>query len=319
MAQSMATVLFSSLFAAGLVLSVNLSAFSSSYRLDSAQSSEVLFDPQHQRTISYKGKDFQIDLVPRDGKLALAVQRAGQTTAWVALPEDMVQVNEIQGVNNQKVVVTGMFNGDVWSVGIVNAATASLVDHFLCYEPSVSPDGKYLAFAKFFPPHGGEGVEYHYMVYNLEHDAAYNRPPAAAIGDFKDVGFTLYPFGIGNTEFDNLRKPENQVHILASGGFFWSSDSKSLVFADTFQGHFTVVMARFDNADEATVLAKQLPSICKTSDSNYCPARLVKAWFSQANTNQVSLQILGSSERIGSDNILNLTPEQLVSLGKTKV
>lgn len=231
----------------GIVAAVTVTAAVGSPACLAQESSDhLLFDPDHQKSIEYSDASLNVRVIPVATKLALRLQKAGQALKTVDLPENMVQVNKLARTPSGKLVVVGMFNGDVWSVAIISLDALNISDNFLCYEPSLSPDGKYIAFIKFFPPHGAEGAEDHYMIYDLSKSAAQNRPPGIPTTDWKTVGFTVYPSGVGNHEFDNLHSAEGSMHSFSSAGFFWSPAGDKVVFADTCQGGLSILLVEID-------------------------------------------------------------------------
>jgi hypothetical protein len=206
----------------------------------------------------------------------------------VSLPANILQVNEIRRVSSNKIVVIGMFNGDVWSVAIVSLHELDVTDNFLCYEPVISPDGKYIAFIKVFPPHGAQGTEDHYMLYSLTMIAAQNRPAGVSSTDIRTVGFTIYPFGVGNKEFDNLNRPESAEHSLAASGFFWSPNSDEVVFADSYKGQTSIIVVQIGPVAKATTLTATIPATCSDNlpEVGNCPVRLVKVRFGKDGSRQ---------------------------------
>lgn len=199
------------------------------------------FDPARQRMLSYS--DEAVDVVLKVGKerdsLLISTRATGKETK-VDLPEEMVQVNEIRGVVNSKLAVSGMVNGSGSEVAIVDLAQAKITDKFLCYNPSIAPDGRFIAFVKFYPAHFSEGTEDHYMVYDISKSPRENRPSSVSADDWKVVGDCIYPLGTGNEDFDNLRRPMGGEHESRST-FFWDSKDK-FVFADQVEGLPTVTL-----------------------------------------------------------------------------
>jgi hypothetical protein len=283
------------------------------------QSGGVLFDPAHQRPISLEQNGARITLLTNGDKLRVEIVKPGLNATRVDLPGEMLQVNDIRHSQSNKIVVIGMFSGDLWSIAIISTDQLALVDYFLCYEPAVSPDGHYIAFSKFFPPHGADGAEYHYMLYDLRKDAAHNRPSGISTSDWKTVGFTLYPFGIGNEEFDNIRRPESEVHMLSSDGFFWSPNSDQVVFADKYKGSITVVVANLALDSKVTIMAKEMPPMCgeNTYETRDCPLRLTTVSFGVKSTEPISLTFGGIPWSLGGSRKLLLFLDQFDRLGRT--
>ncbi|MFB3812467.1 MAG: hypothetical protein ACE14L_00015 [Terriglobales bacterium] len=171
--------------------------------------------------------------------------RAGPE-ASVNLPSEIVQVQEIHKAGD-RFIVLGRVNAVVYEVVILRLPSMSVEDVFWCYKPSVSPDGLNVAYLKFYPPHFTEGTEDHYMVYDLMKSPGANRPEGVAQTDKINVGRTLFPPNSSNSEYDNVRR-DQPSHTAAMKRFFWSEDSRLLVFADRFKNALTLVRARKDAA-----------------------------------------------------------------------
>ena len=215
----------------------------------------VLFNPLQQKPVSYEDSSFRMALIGPPGKFALQVEEKATSGGkhFVQLPEEVAQVNEIRRVQGAKAAVVAMVNGDVWECIIVDLNNARLADKFLCYEPNVSPDGQFISFVKFFPPHGGDDPEDHYMLYDLSKDAAGNRPSGVAANDSKAVGVTVYPVGTGNRPFDNIHHAEPAAHRLSSAGFFWNAAGNKVVFADAYEGQISVIAVSISSRRIATL------------------------------------------------------------------
>lgn len=281
----------------------------------------VLFDPQHQKPIGYKDGAVNINLLIQGEKLSLSIQKHDKPATAVPLPGNMMQVNDITRAQPNKVVVIGMVNGDVWSVAVISLDALSVSDNFLCYEPAISPDGRYIAFIKFFPPHGAEDVEDHYMLYDLSKDASRNRPVGVSSTDWKTVGFTVYPVGIGNKEFDNLHHSESSAHMLASAGFFWGPTSKSLVFADSYNEQTSIVLVEIGSQEKATTKIAEVVSTCDKNlpESASCSVRLMKATFGASADQPLMVVLQGTLKNSGYQDTLALRPSQFRALGTTEI
>lgn len=286
------------------------------------QAPGLLFDPQHQRPLSYRDQWLTISLFANGQKLALDIRKAGSEAGKVVpLPDEMVQANEMRRAQANKIVVIGMFSGDVWAVAIVDLSGPSISDKFVCYEPSVSPDGKYISFIKFFPPHYADDPEDHYMLYNLTESPAYNRPKGVGMAEWRTVGFTIYPVGVGNHEFDNLRHPGAAAHMLASAGFFWNDSSTEVVFADSFEGRVSVIRSEIHEG-VATTSAASLPSdLCegKARMRFSCALRVVSVNYSREPGQRLDLGVKGSGLDIGLNREVALNFGQFTVLGATKL
>ncbi len=192
----------------------------------------ITFDPAHQKPVSYSDKSIRVDLIIGKERDSLSIlSRASGAEKRVDLPEEIAQVDEIRKVVGNKLVVRGMVNGSGSEIAVIDILSARQIDKFLCYGPRVSPDGRYIAFVKFYPSHFAEGTEDHYMLYDLDKSPRNNRPPVAAGDDWQTVGICIYPTGIGNKAFDNVRRPEGSQHSSRSE-FYWNPGKEEVFFAD---------------------------------------------------------------------------------------
>lgn len=169
-------------------------------------SSTLTFDPPHQRPISFSDDKINVHLIVGKNSDSIAITRsATQKTVTIALPEEMAQVDGITRGVSDKLVIWGMVNGSAAEVVIISTRSDSVIDRFSCYIPAVSPNGEYVAFIKFYPMHFSEGVEDHYMLYDVKKDPVQNRPKGISVDNWLIVGNPIYAPGIGNEEYDNIK------------------------------------------------------------------------------------------------------------------
>jgi len=204
------------------------------------------FDPAHQKGLSYSDDSVQATLViaPEHHSLRI-LNRATKRQILFNLPFEMAQVDEIRRGFGGKLIVRGMVNGSGSEIVLVDPRSNKLVDKFLCYLPSPSPDGRYIAFIKFYPMHFAGNTEDHYMLYDLSKGSKENRP-SGFVGDDKNVGAPIYPLQIGNKVGDNVELSNGFVHHAASAGFFWKPDSTQLVFADRLESENEISLILVD-------------------------------------------------------------------------
>ena len=204
--------------------------------------------------------------------LRLRVKESG--SEWIVqMPDDMVRITAVRRYQDKKLEIAGMVNGDVWKLAIVDLHTRRVSDQFLCYSPSISDDGRYVAFIKFFPSHGVSSAEDHYMLYDASLSSPQNRPLAwpAHPGI---AGRIVYPKGLTNVPGDNVNIDDRPLHQIASQGFFWNEDSTAYFFCDQVEDRFTVVLVRPSSAGDI-VSTLDLPS------SELCPSASTKSCFEQ--------------------------------------
>jgi len=217
------------------------------------------------------------------------------------------QVEDIRLFQDRLAVVTAMVGGDLHGVVVVDILKGGIIDHFKCYSPSISPDGKYVAFIKFFPSHFIDNAEDHYMIYDVAASPVDNRPTE---GDpyrhYHDtlVGRCLYPEGIGNKPGDNfdLKLPssdrpadDRDLHHAVSENFFWSPDSRGFVFADSYKGKYQAVQIRILGVDQVEVLSAEVPvrEFCPSGSLNTCYFVLAHADFLKSAEQGIELTFRG--------------------------
>lgn len=79
------------------------------------------------------------------------------------------------------VVIGGTGHIAVREVLVFDTLASRPVDRFIAMSPVVSPDGRFLAYARFFPEHFVEGIEFQYRLYDLDRPREQNQP-AVALG-----------------------------------------------------------------------------------------------------------------------------------------
>jgi hypothetical protein len=233
-----------------------------------AGNSTLTFDPAHQRPISFSGAQVTARLIVGKHNDSLEITRqATRKTATITLPEELVQVDGISGGLSDKLVVWGMVNGSAAEVVIISLQSNAIIDRFTCYVPAVSPNGEYVAFIKFYPMHFSEGIEDHYMLYDLKEDPAQNRPKGISTENWQIVGNAVYPPGIGNEEYDNINRPPSGA-CLSKSGLYWTEDSRYLLFANSFQsvGEIDIVLVEIQEGGKtlAKTVHQASADVCRT-------------------------------------------------------
>lgn len=82
------------------------------------------------------------------------ITRPGKRPVSVSIPNEVVQINSIIRASGNQVALIGMSNGSVYDVVLIDVLQNRIVDQFLAFRPAPSPDGRFIAFIKFYPPHG---------------------------------------------------------------------------------------------------------------------------------------------------------------------
>lgn len=166
-----------------------------------------------------------------DNRMYLSISHPSSATKTIALDWSLIDVRSITHGQDGKAIIIGDVSGDVSQVLIVDLASDKIVDKFLAYGPVVSPNGRYIAFTKFYPSHGVRGTSDIELVYDVAKSPQDNRPAGVKLSDDTDVGFGVYPPG-ATAESGNEELPPSQI-VHNTSDFFWAPDSSKLVFSMT--------------------------------------------------------------------------------------
>lgn len=152
------------------------------------------------------------------------------------------QIDEVDLAGQSRAV---LFARTVWGVStmyVIELPGGGIVDHFLAIDPAISPGHRYLAFVKAFPEHPGPvSVNYEYLVYDLAHGPAYNRPHFKARVVY-GAGWPVYPPGATNAPGENIVPGlAAAVHQLSSGRLFWLGPH-TLAFTDHYKAEDKLVI-----------------------------------------------------------------------------
>jgi hypothetical protein len=191
----------------------------------------------------------------------------------------MAQVNDIRRGPKGQFVVVGMVNGDASEIGIVATDPPRLIDHFLCYVPTPSPDNRFISFIKFFPTHPAQDVTDHYMLYDVAQSPQLNRPRGIPLSDRVTVGLCFFPRGAGNKEADNFPTDPGTEDFAASDGFFWRDDSAFFAFANLHQSELTLILVHIISGRSAplvTTARAPRDHLCSTLSNCYPRAQSIE-------------------------------------------
>lgn len=168
----------------------------------------------------------------KQGRPRLSIQHPGAATKTIDLPWDLGDVHSISDGVRNKIVIIGEGSDEVVpGVSIMDRTSDRLVDNFIAYSPTLSPDGRYIAYIKVYPPVSVSGVRDIVMIYDLDKSASANRSSGVSTGDIWAAGAAVYPPGCTATS-DNVGLPSYQRSRVASR-FLWAADASKFVFSDT--------------------------------------------------------------------------------------
>ncbi len=193
---------------------------------------------------SYRDSKISVQSRKVNDGIVLSIENTGRHTD-AKLPPEVFEVQKIARYQD-RIIVIGDIGASVSRVVIMSVESGLATDSFDAFNPAVSPDGRFIAFVKFYPPHGATGTDDHHMLYDMTKNAVANRPVRVGQDNRVDVGLNIYP-GNGNKEGDNIGVPEWLSHQSPSL-IFWSPDSTKLAFADQAQV-LSLVLVKVAGAD----------------------------------------------------------------------
>lgn len=198
------------------------------------------------------------------------------TVKTATIRDETAQIDEILLTYPTRIVVIGSANGTTRTVNILNSDSGELVDHFLCSYPSLSSNGRFLAFVRFAPRFSApEDWSYTYLIYDLRKEASQNRSQTTDRAE--EIGIQVYP---AETIKQNKRTAidESSAHILASEDLFWIEDDK-LAFVDRANKLNTLVVVDLHAGTErAKVKTRALETaklVKKCGESDSAPENLI--------------------------------------------
>jgi hypothetical protein len=170
------------------------------------------------------------------------------------LSRDALQVEKLWVIRDRLVAVSQVMGGGASEVASFDLATGRVVDVFLGYGLAVSPDGRRLAFQRFYPAHFARGTESQYRLYDVLASPAANRPSykkgappqptaqrLAEMDKTDPVGMAVYPLSARELGRPNVELPARHAHHGVSA-MAWSPDGRELAFLDRVGGQTSLVL-----------------------------------------------------------------------------
>jgi len=131
-----------------------------------------------------------------------------------------------------------------YDIYILNASTGAVLDTLRVYDPTVSPNQRWLAYRDFCPPQSEVSLSEEYLLYDLSRSAQQNRTGEVDRRYIDAAGKVIYPAVPNSAPFDNLGLPDNLIHHFRVDSMHWAADSGALVFADSVLNQLSVVWVR---------------------------------------------------------------------------
>ena len=189
--------------------------------------------------------------------------KAAQLTFDAWGPSRSLQVNQIDEISifEDKLLIIGRAGANSSEANIVELPTGKVLDRFSCFMPSVSPDGRFVAFLKSFPGHPGPvSVSAEYLVYSLV-DVPASRD--AHLG-------AVYPPGVTNQPGGSLVPGlESPVHWISSERLFWI-DEDTLAFTDHYPGEAKLVVVSLGTGVQVPLVHTETLPTGELVDLEHC-------------------------------------------------
>lgn len=189
------------------------------------KSDNSYFTPANPPPVSYQDNRLSISPIYNGEEISLRIAGRSSTPLLVTLPHLIAQLSEVRPVYRNRIAVTGLADSAVSVVAIIDQKKGNVIDTFWCYKPAISPDGRWIAFQKFFPPHFAEVIDTDFRVYDLSLDAKGNRHGTDHMSEI-EVGTVVYPFSAPETG------DSKSIDYIIAYKFVWWQQSDQYIFAD---------------------------------------------------------------------------------------
>lgn len=177
------------------------------------------FTPNNPPMVGYQDNNLKLSTIYTENQILLQIESPISAPLLVTLPDEMAQVTNLKPIYGDQIAAMGLVNSTVSEIAIINWKKRKIVDTFYGYKPTISPDGRWIAFQEFFPPHFNDDIHSSYRVYDTSLDAKGNRHGLPDISNAQLVGIIVYPLQ-ANVQID---------HVMA-GNFFWGTQSNQFIF-----------------------------------------------------------------------------------------
>jgi hypothetical protein len=178
------------------------------------------------------------------------------------------RIRQVCALGQDRLIVFGSVPGDDgYIIWILKTLDAGVVDIFGARNPVMSPDHHWLVFRRGYPT-VVEVVFEEYLLYDLNKERSSNAPQTQGV----PPGRMIYPVTSNHMPLDEVVVGDEQRHQFGSESFYWSPDSRFVVFADRLQAVLSLVVV--DTASQG------LPAFTRelTAD-DFCEAPLTEPDF----------------------------------------
>lgn len=190
----------------------------------------------------------------------LTIRLTDQSSKTIYLPSPDA-IRQVCPLPDYRVAAFGVLRGgDGYGVWILSERDGTILDTMGSRDPRLSPDGRWLIYRERYPTRSAGPFE-QYLLYDLARSPAENR--LAGSGSRYPPGRLVYPVTAGRTRLEDLKVPADRYHAFVGKAFFWSADSKTVVFADRVGAAASIVVIKIDGDDPtAYVHALTAQEVC---------------------------------------------------------
>ncbi len=185
--------------------------------------------------------------VSSDAHSTLSIQLNGYT-AKVEMPGDS-QILQVCPISEGRLLVFGAPAPEAYDIYVVKGATGAVMDSFDARSPALSPNQSWLAARRLNTPSAELEVSEQYMLYSLNRSALENRSHGTGALPAAVTGRVMFPVVPNHVPFENYGVSPEQVHTFEADSFFWSANSKAIVFADRTRAGMDVVLIVLERDD----------------------------------------------------------------------
>ncbi len=143
--------------------------------------------------------------------------------------EAVLQVCQL--TDHRLVVFGAIGGGDGPAVWILSQIDGRKIDMFGARNAILSPDQHWVVFRRYYP-RTAEIMTDDYLLYDLTKGPSQNEMPSEPPGAPNPPGRQIYPATVGHVPVNGALLEPAQVHTFAADSFYWSPDSRHVVFAD---------------------------------------------------------------------------------------
>lgn len=181
---------------------------------------------------------------------------AGQP-AYTYRLEEGDQLAELHRYQDRLIVVAWHNSIGLSTVTVLDWRSGKKLDVFLAIQPAVSPDGRHVAFVRFYQQHGVETVEDQIRVYDLAKSGRENRRGQAPDDDNEEIGIAVHPkAGKDGHVRDNMNVP-NTMSMESS--ISWSADGSGFAALMELEKQKKYFVVRAAGASFAEVSRYDIP------------------------------------------------------------